>query len=146
MALKNESRPGGDADQVELLQDAYANWLEAGTRLGFVLLVATFAAYVFEVWAPHVPIEDLPALWSLPAQDFRAATGGPAGWDWLRLLGHGDYLTYLGVAVLSAVSIVCYLRIAPPLALRGERLYAAIALAQILVLVLAASGVLTGGH
>ncbi|MCC6211567.1 MAG: hypothetical protein IT513_11040 [Burkholderiales bacterium] len=143
----NRGQPAaGPADPVEQVQKTYADWLEAGARLGLALLVVTFLAYVFDVWEPHVPIEHLPQLWSLPAHEFRAATGGPEGWDWLRLLGRGDYLTYVGVAVLSLASIVCFLRIAPALLARGERLYAAIALAQIAVLVLAASGAITGGH
>lgn len=146
MDLKKDHPPARNPDQVELLQNAYANWLEAGARLGLALLVITFVAYVFDVWEPHVPIEHLPSLWSLPAHEFRAATGGPTGWGWLLLLGHGDYLTYLGIAVLSMATIACYLRIAPALAMRGERLYAAIALAQIVVLALAASGILAGGH
>ena len=47
MDLKAEP-PAGGADQVERLHEAYADWLEAGARLGLALLVATFAAYVFD--------------------------------------------------------------------------------------------------
>jgi hypothetical protein len=144
--MELSGRPERSGDQVEALQPTYAAWLEAGARLGLGVLVATFAAYVLDVWEPHVPIEHLPRLWTLSADAFRAATGAPDGWRWLRMLGRGDYLTYLGVAVLALTSIACFLRVAPALAARGERLYAAIALAQILVLVLAASGVVTGGH
>lgn len=144
--MKEARAPTAGIDRVESLQKTYAAWLEAGARLGLALLVVTFMAYVLDVWEPHVPIEHLPRLWSLPAHEFRAATGAPDGWGWLLLLGRGDYLTYLGVAVLSLTSIVCFLRIAPALAARGERLYAAIALAQIVVLALAASGVVSGGH
>jgi hypothetical protein len=146
MELKKDHPSAADTDQVESLHKTYAAWLEAGARLGLALLIATFMGYVFDVWEPHVPIEHLPYLWSLSAPEFRAATGGPHGWEWLLLLGRGDYLTYLGVAALSLATIACYLRIAPALAARGERLYAAIALAQIVVLVLAASGVLSGAH
>jgi hypothetical protein len=146
LELKNADRPAAKADPIELLQKTYATWLEAVSRLGLALLVITFLAYVFDVWEPHVPIEHLPQFWSLPAHEFRAATGAPHGWEWLLLLGRGDYLTYVGVAVLSLASIVCYVRIAPALAARGERLYAAIALAQIVVLILAASGVVSGAH
>jgi hypothetical protein len=131
---------------VASLQGTYAAWLEAGSRVGLVLLVVTFLGYVFDFWEPHVPIEHLPRFWSLSAQEFRAVTGVPQGWAWLRLLGRGDYLTYIGVALLALTSIACFLRIAPALAARGERLYAAIALLQIVVLVLAASGIIGAGH
>lgn len=128
------------------LQEPYAAWLAAGSRLGLALLLVTFAAYVFDVWEPHVPIEHLPRLWSLPAAEYRDATGGPVGWQWLRLLGRGDFLTYLGVATLSATTIACYLRIVPALAARGERLFALLGAAQLAVLAAAASGLVAGAH
>jgi len=125
MDLKPGGAPHANPDPVEQLQRAYARWLEIGARLGLGLLIVTFVVYVFDIWEPHVPIEHLPYLWSLPAQDFRIHTEGPGRWEWLGLLGRGDFLTYLGVAVLSLVSMACFLRIFP---------------------VLAASGIVSGGH
>lgn len=146
MELRDQDRQAAAPDVVAAQQEAYAFWLNAGARLGLVLLVITYLAYVSGLADPLVPIEKLPSLWSLSAQEFRSATGGPEGWGWVAMLGRGDYLTYLGVAVLALVSAACFLRIAPALATRGERLYAAIAFAQIAVLALAASGLVSGGH
>jgi hypothetical protein len=61
-------------------------------------------------------------------------------------VGNGDYANMLGIAMLCLVTLVCYLRLLPMLVRRGERLLAAIALAQILVLVAAASGWLSATH
>lgn len=133
-------------DGVGAQQPAYATWLEAGARLGLALLVLTFGSYVLDFWEPHVPIEHLPNLWTLPVHEYRQATGSPAGWGWLELLARSDYQTYVGVALLSSVTIVCFLRILPALLARGERLYAWIAVAQVAVLVLAATGLVAGGH
>jgi len=83
---------------------------------------------------------------SQPVADYRALTGAPAGWGWLALLGKGDYLNLLGIAVLGLVTAVCYARIVPALLERGERLQAAMAIAQVLVLLAAASGLLVVGH
>jgi hypothetical protein len=146
MDLKPYSVDASSEDRVAAQQKAFGTWLEAGARLGLGLLVVTFAGYVFDLWEPHVPIEHLSNLWSLPVDEYRKLTGAPDGWGWLALLGRGDYQTYLGIAVLASASIVSFLRIAPALAARGERLAAAIALAQIVVLLLAASGVVAGGH
>jgi hypothetical protein len=146
MELKNEDRHTPAPDGVAMQQEAYAFWLNAGARLGLALLAITFIAYVSGLAEPQVPIEKLPSLWALSAEEFRNATGGPLGWEWVALLGRGDYLTYLGIAVLGFASLTCFLRVAPALAARGERLYAAIAFAQIVVLALAASGMLSGGH
>jgi hypothetical protein len=134
------------ADGVGALQQVYAAWLEAGARLGLGLLVLTFASYVLDVWEPHVPIEHLPNLWTLPVHEYRQATASPAGWGWLALLARSDYQTYIGVALLSSVTIACFARIVPALFARGERLYAWIAVAQIAVLMLAATGLVSGGH
>lgn len=146
MDLKPRAADASTEDWVAAQHESYAAWLEVAARVGLGLLVVTFAAYVFDLWEPHVPIEHLANLWSLPVAEFRNLTRAPEGWGWLALLGRGDYQTYLGIAVLASASILSFLRIAPALAARGERLYAAIALAQIVVLALAASGLVAGGH
>jgi hypothetical protein len=131
-------------DPVSREQTVYAAWLAAGSHIGLALLILTFLAYLLDVWEPHVPIEHLPRLWTLSADEFRNATGGPRGWDWLALLHRGDFLTYLGVASLGLTTVVCYLRVVPALARQGDRLYAAIGVAQLVVLILAASGLVSG--
>jgi hypothetical protein len=146
MAVTPRDPQEAKPDRVAEQQEAYAAWLTAGTRLGLALLVATFLAYVLGLPAPHVPIEHLPRLWTLPAHEFRSATGAPSGWGWIALLDKGDYLTYPGIAVLGLTSLACFVRVAAALAARGERLFAAIALAQIAVILLAASGLVSGGH
>ena len=50
------------------------------------------------------------------------------------------------MAFLATITIVCYARILPMLAARRERIYAAIVIAEIAVLLLAVSGYLAGGH
>lgn len=123
-------------------QKLYARWLRQGARAGLWMLCASFLVYVFELVESHVPLEDLPALWVHPVDHFRALTGAPAGWDWLQLLGKGDYLNFLGIAVLGLITVACYARIVLPLLRGGERLQAGLAVAQVLVLLAAASGLL----
>jgi hypothetical protein len=113
---------------------AYARWLEIGTRIGFAVLVSTFAVYVFGLLDPLVPLQDLPRLWNLPADRYVAATGAPTGWGWLGFLGRGDYLNLLGVALLATITIVCYARILPLL----PRVQAVLAAIQIAILLGAA--------
>ncbi len=70
-----------------------------------------------------------------------------AGWSWLKMIGKGDFLNFLGIAFLSGVTIVCYLRIVPILFRKKDTVYGILALIEVLVLVLAASGLLkAGGH
>lgn len=126
-------------------QRLYAKWLDWGTRAGFLLLVATFLVYVLGGLPPAIPLDDLPKYWSLPVDEYLAATGAPTGWGWVARLASGDYLNFLGVAVLGGVTIVCYLRLLPEFLRRGERVFAAICAIEIVVLVVAAAG-LVGGH
>ena len=131
---------------MDLIQAIYARWLDTATRLGFGVSLAAFLLYVSGVVEPFVPLERLPQLWSLPAARFAEATGAPAGWGWLALVGSADYLNLAAVALLGLVTLVCYARIVPVLFASGERLQAWIALAQVLVLAAAAAGIFTGGR
>ena len=125
---------------VPIEQRIYARWLDIGTRVGLAMLVVGFAVYVFGVLDPHVPREDLARLWTLPVDHYVAATGAPTGWDWLRHIGKGDYLNFLGISVFALITIVCYARIVPTLLVAGDRLRLGLAIAQILVLLASASG------
>lgn len=124
----------------------YARWLDIGTRIGFLALVVAFALYVTGAIVPHVPLEQLPRYWTMSVEEYLAAVGGPTGWGWARLAYRGDYLNFVGVAILSSVSIACYLRLLPVFRSERDRAFLGIALAEIAVLVAAASGVFGGGH
>lgn len=125
---------------------AYARWLDACTKIGFVLLVGSFLLYVTGVLPPHVPVHELPRVWSLPVERYLAATGMPSGWGWVALVGRGDILNFVGVAFLSLTTLICYLRVLPMFARRRDRVFATIAALEIVVLALAASGLLSGAH
>jgi hypothetical protein len=127
-------------------QRLYARWLDFGTRTGFVVLMAAFLAYVFEVVPPAIALDDLPRYWRLPVNEYLAATGAPTGWGWVRRLGSGDYLNFLGVALLGGVTIVCYLRLLPALLAKGERVFALLCALEIVVLLVAAAGIVGTGH
>ena len=127
-------------------QELYARLLDWGTRIGLLLLVASFVAYVSGLLPGVVPVDRLPELWSLPVAQFQARTQMPGGWGWLALLGHGDVLGLLGIALLAGVSIPCLLALVPIYAGRGEKAYVAICLLEVAVVALAASGLLSGGH
>jgi hypothetical protein len=128
-------------------QLAYAQVLDVGMKLGLLLLLVTFALYATGLVSPHVPVDDLPRYWSLPVKEYLAATGIHRGWSWLGMLGKGDFLNFLGIAFLGGVAIACYLAISPIFFRKKDRLYGWLALVEVAVLALAASGLLkVGGH
>jgi hypothetical protein len=123
-------------------QVRYARWLAWGTRIGLGLLVAAFLLYVFRLTSPHVPIEHLPELWKLPASHLLAETGVESGWGWSGMLPRGDMLVLAAIAILSSCSIACLAAVTPIFHARRERVFVAICILEIAVLVLAASGLL----
>jgi hypothetical protein len=68
------------------------------------------------------------------------------GWWWLGQIGKGDFANFIGIAFLAGVTIVCYMRILPILTAKKDWIYSVFALLEILVLSLAASGLLKSGH
>jgi hypothetical protein len=123
----------------------YATWLDWGMKIGFVLLVASFAMYVLGIAKPHIPLEQLPQYWSMPVNEYLKATQLDTGWSWLYLVHKGDFMNFIGIAFLSGVTIVCYLRILPIYFSRKDMVYFTVSVIEVLILVLAASGVLVGG-
>ncbi len=123
----------------------YASVLDVGMKLGLLLLLVTFAIYVLGVLTPHIPVDDLPKYWSLPLKKYLAATGIHPGWGWVHMLREGDFLNFIGIAFLSGVTILCFLKVIPIFFRKSEFVYGWLAVLEVLVLVLAASGVLRGG-
>ena len=124
----------------------YARLLEWGTRVGMAVLLLSFAAYVLGLAESHVPVAKLPELWIHPVGRFLELTQSPTGWGWLALLHRGDIAGLLGIAILSGASVLCLLALVPIYLARGERIFAAICLAEVAVVVLAASDWLAGPH
>jgi len=132
----------------------YADILGKGMLIGLVLLFITFALYVFGIMPAAIPVAELSSLWNQPVHDYLVAINQnylhwehlPTGWSWLKLIRNGDFLNFIPVAILSGVTIICYLAIVPGLFKRGDKAYGIMALAEAVILTLAASGLLSVGH
>jgi hypothetical protein len=127
-------------------QHIYAGWLDIGMKIGFVLLLSSFVVYLSGITTPHIPVTELPLYWSMPVNEYLQAANGHRGWSWLSLAGKGDFMNFVGIVFLSAVTIACFLRITPILFRNGDKVYGVIAVIEVLVLALAASGILVVGH
>jgi hypothetical protein len=121
----------------------YARVLQIGARVGLAALIVIFALYVSGAVPPLVPLASLPQYWGLSAHAFAAATNHPTGWAWLRRIGLADIAILAPIAFLAGVSVLCALAVLPRFLRRGDALHAAILVLQIVVLVLAASNVLS---
>lgn len=135
-------------DRVEqpVEQLLYAKLLDRGTRVGMVALLLSFGAYVLGLVSPHVPLQQLPQLWSHPVATYLQATASPTGWGWLALVQRGDVSGLVGIAILAGCSLVCLLTLVPLYLKRRDRAFAALCLAEVAVVLLAASGWPSAGH
>ncbi len=128
-------------------QLAYAKLLDLGMKVGLLTLVITFFIYMFGILSPHIPVDDLPKYWTMPVKDYLKAADIHTGWSWVGSVNKSDFLNFVPIAFLAGVTILCYIRIIPILFRKKDTTYAVLAIIEVLVLVLAASGVLkSGGH
>ena len=135
-----------NAQQQQAEAARYALLLDWGTRVGVLALLLSFSAYLFGWLAPHVPLQQLPSVWNLPVSEYLARTGTPTGWGWLALADRGDLVNLIGIAMLASCSLPPLLGLIPLYLQRRDYVYAWICAAVGSVLLLAASGLLTGGH
>lgn len=128
-------------------QMVYARLLNAGMKIGLVALIVTFIIYLTGVLSPYIPVNDLPRYWEMSVHEYLEVTGIRPGWAWFGLLGRGDFLNFLVIAFLAGITIICYIRIIPIFFRDKDKVYGVLAIVEVLVLVLAASGILkSGGH
>lgn len=133
--------------EASIEQMVYAKILEKGMLLGLTILLVTFALYAFGILKPYIPLNELSRYWGTSVTDYLHNTGIKPGWAWIYMLGYGDFINFIGIAMLAGVTAVCYLAIVPTLLRKNDRIYAVLALLEALILSVAASGILgSGGH
>jgi len=124
----------------------YARILEKGMYLGLLILFITYALYVFGIMDPYIPLDKISDCWSMNVHDYLEHTGIKNGWAWLGMLKYGDFINFIGVALLAGVTIICYAAIVPMLLKSKDTVYAIIAVLEVIILSAAASGILAVGH
>lgn len=131
------------ANRVQL---TYATVLSLTSTLGIIFVAAGYLVYVFQ-WLPSaVSPAEIAMHWHLRAAEFHKVVPVPSGWDWVGQLGRGDVLSYLSIIYLSSVTIFCLVVIIPLFLREKDHIYTIITVLQVLVLVFAATGIVSGGH
>jgi hypothetical protein len=132
----------------------YAKVLQIGMYIGLLILFITFGLYVSGAVAPVVPLDQVSNYWHLGVNEYLEAVNRdhlhlehpPTGWGWVPLVGKGDFLNFVGISILGGITIICYLAITPSLWRKRDFAYLGMAIVEVLVLSLAASGLLAVGH
>ena len=132
----------------------YARVLEIGMYIGLAILFITFALYVTGALAPVVPLDQVANYWNQGVNEYLEAVNRdhlhmehpPTGWAWVTVVGKGDFLNFVGISILGGITIICYLAITPMLWRKRDFAYLVMVILEVLVLSLAASGLLNVGH
>jgi hypothetical protein len=141
-------------EEAQSEQILYAKVLGIGMYIGLVILFITFGVYVSGVMTPAVPHDQVANYWNQGVHEYLEAVNHdhlhlehpPTGWAWVTMLGKSDFLNFIGIAILGGITIICYLAVVPTLLRKRDHAYVAMAVAEVVILSLAASGLLAVGH
>jgi hypothetical protein len=136
-----------DALKASEEQVLYANVLMIGVLAGLVIMGVTYFIYLTGILKPLVDMLYLPEVWGKNVDEYLKLTSTPHGWEWTHLLMKGDILNYIGFVLLGLMTVVCYTLLVRGYIRQKDWTYTAISVLEILVLCVAASGILgSGGH
>lgn len=128
-------------------QIIYANLLIIGVWSGIAIMVTTYVIYLIGLLPSHVDMSLIPTIWDKSVTEYIEITHSPHGWGWVALLTRGDFLNYIGLALLALMTIFCFLVLLRGYIRQKNWIFAVIAFLEITVLSIAASGILgSGGH
>ncbi|ROR02944.1 hypothetical protein [Desulfosoma caldarium] len=136
------TRDSAKASPEQLL---YADLLFYGCWASILIMMVTYVIYVAGLMGPHIPLNQLPHLWHLPVGEFMEKSGAPHGWGWVPLLGKGDYLNFLGIALLGAMTIIGFITLIPAYVRQKDTAFLVIVFVEVAALLLAASGIFGAG-
>jgi hypothetical protein len=128
------------------IQLTYATVLSWTSTLGIIFVVAGYLVYVLQLLPSAVSPSEVAMHWHLRAAELHKIVPVPSGWDWIYQLGRGDVLSYASVVYLSSVTMLCLAVIIPLFLKEKDMIYSVMTLLQVLVLVFAAAGIVSGGH
>ncbi|CAA7599932.1 membrane af1562 transmembrane [Acididesulfobacillus acetoxydans] len=133
--LRNDS-------EVSLEQNRYASILLVCSWAGIFVMSVTFLLYMGGLFNPVIEPSQIPRYWQMNVHQYALATHAPNGWTWLGLLNHADYLCLVGLAFLGTVSVLGYVSLLIDYLRKKDVPYIAMVSLEIVVIVLAASGII----
>ena len=139
--------PNSQDHQPSPEQIIYANLLVIGVWLGIFTLLVTYLIYLSGILPAHVDMSLIAKIWGKGVDEYLHITHSPHGWGWTALLLRGDFLNYIGFALLGLMTVFCFIVLLRGYLRQKNWIFAAIAFMEIVVLCVAASGILgAGGH
>ena len=144
--MSDKKSAGQYADRVQL---AYAKTLDLVSHAVMLALSAGYLAYMLQLLPLEVPVETIAGNWHLSASAMQAKLHLSSGWSCfsnLPALLHGDALSYASVVFLALGTLICLASAATVFFSEKKHLFLVITTLQVIVLLVAASGIMTGTH
>ncbi|MDT9546602.1 MAG: hypothetical protein HQ516_02770 [Chlorobium sp.] len=126
-------------------QLAYAGVLDKLSHFAMLFLAGSYAAYIFELLPQKVSIAEIAANWHLRAPLMQEKLDAPLGWSFMsgmESFWRGDALSYLAIIIICMIPVICLLVTAPVFFREKRLVFGIIALLQVLILLVAATGIL----
>jgi hypothetical protein len=140
---REEPRGEEHAVRVSSEQRRYSTYLLYGAWSGIFIMLVTYAIYLFGWVEPYVPIDELTDYWSMSSEQYLVRGGVPAQWGWVALVGHGDFLNFIGIALMGFLTVGGLLMLVPAYIRKRDWSFVIIVCVQLLVLIASVSGILT---
>ncbi|KAA6231698.1 hypothetical protein EKD00_03115 [Chlorobium phaeovibrioides] len=134
-----------DKPHVHKEQLAYAGVLDKLSHFAILFLTGSYAAYIFQLLPRKVSIADIAANWHLRASLMQEKLDAPLGWSFMsgmESFWRGDALSYFAIILICMIPVVCLLVTAPAFFREKRPVFGVIAILQVLILLVAATGVL----
>jgi hypothetical protein len=142
MAYEKRTTAEAEPEQVR-----YANLLFYGSWLAIFLMIITYIVYLSGVMDPYIPLSEVADHWVQSSDHYIHEGNVPTGWGWVTLLGNGDFLNFLGIALLAGMTVIAFFTLIPAYAKKKDIPFLVLTILEIVVLCIAASGLLgMGGH
>lgn len=144
--MSDRKHDGSYADRVQL---AYAKTLDFVSHAVMLLMAIGYLVYMLQLLPLTVPVETVAGNWHLSAHDLQAKLHLASGWSCfmdLPAMLHGDAVSYASIVFLSMATILCLATAVAVFFSEGNKLFLTIATLQVVVLLVAASGIMTRGH
>lgn len=140
--MSDKERNTHNIDKVQLV---YARVLEMVSHVGISFLALGYLVYVLQLLPLSIPIDAIAGNWHLKASEMQQKLHTPAGWSILSTpaaLFKGDVVSYLSIYYLATATVVCLAFASVTFYREKNYLYTTIALFQLVVLLVAASGLI----
>ena len=132
-------------EQVDSIQETVADVITWIVRFTVLAIVVTFLIYAFGLRPASIHPEQTMELWEMSSREMRDARDLDGGWAWILALGDAINLSFSSLALFPAMTIAVTLVISLLYARRRIGIHAALALCQVILLVIAATGVANRG-